>query len=101
MMFAHERKFWHGIRRFDRSLSVVTMTPEMVESENSGQVFMASRFIISPKNDFRHAREFAPTIGTDLYAPSDHRGKLPSEAFFSSGADVEQAHEMPDRIDED
>jgi hypothetical protein len=41
----------------------------MVESENSGQVFMASRFVISPRNNFDRERAFAKTIGTDIYAP--------------------------------
>src|ERR1700722_9338897 len=36
-------------------VSVVTMTPEMIERENSGQVFMAGRFLASPKHDFEHA----------------------------------------------
>jgi len=85
VMFTHERKFWKKIRCFDRSLSVVTMTPEMVESENSGQVFMASRFLVSPKNDFQHAREFVPTIGTDLYASPEHRGKTPNDIVLLGG----------------
>jgi hypothetical protein len=41
----------------------------MVEHENAGQVFMAGRFVISPVDDFKFAREFAQTIGTDRYAP--------------------------------
>jgi hypothetical protein len=67
VMFCHERKFWRAIRDFDRCLSPITMTSEMVESENSGQVFMAGRFVISSVDDFAHARSFAKTIGTDLY----------------------------------
>ncbi|WP_276571626.1 hypothetical protein [Bradyrhizobium sp. dw_78] len=41
----------------------------MVESENSGQVFMASRFVLSNRADFDAERAFAPTIGSDIYAP--------------------------------
>ncbi len=55
--------------KFDRMLSPVQMTKEMVESENSGQVFMASRFVFSLDGDFAYARSFAPSIGTDLYGP--------------------------------
>jgi len=54
---------------FDSCLSPVTFTDSLVESENSGQVFMASRFVISPRNAFAPEREFAKTIGTDIYAP--------------------------------
>jgi hypothetical protein len=39
----------------------------MVESENAAQVFMASRFIVSPRRSFDREREFAKTIGTDVY----------------------------------
>jgi hypothetical protein len=60
-----------GIQRFDRCLSPVTFTDEMVQSENSGQVFMASRFVISSRNSFDFEREFAKSIGTDIYAPKN------------------------------
>ncbi len=59
---------WETITRFDRCLSPVVFTEKMVESENSGQVFMASRFVISPRHNFDHERAFAKTIGTNLYA---------------------------------
>jgi hypothetical protein len=38
----------------------------MIESENTGQVFMASRFVISVRGGFDREREFAKTIGTNL-----------------------------------
>ncbi len=91
IMFSHERKFWKKIRQFDRSLSAAPMTSEMVESENSGQVFMASRFLVSSKNDFEHARAFALSIGTDLYAAAEHRGKTPNEVLLGSGSEPELA----------
>lgn len=52
-------------------LSPVSMTEEMVRSENSGQVFMATRFVFSNRDDFTWEREFAPTIGTDIYKPEE------------------------------
>jgi Protein of unknown function (DUF4238) len=61
-------KKWRVIEKFGDSLSPVTLTDEMVESENSGQVFMAWRFIISNRNSFQSERQFAPSIGTDVYA---------------------------------
>jgi hypothetical protein len=60
---------WLKAVRFDRCLSPVVFTDEMVESENSGQVFMASRFLFSRRNVFDAEREFAKTVGTDTYAP--------------------------------
>jgi Protein of unknown function (DUF4238) len=70
VLFCHEGKFWNRMKSLNDRLSPVLMTPEMVESENSGQVFMASRFVISPVDDFAFARDFARTIGTDTYASS-------------------------------
>jgi hypothetical protein len=45
------------------------MSDEMVQSENSGQVFMASRFIFSKQGRFEKEKAFAATIGTDIFAP--------------------------------
>lgn len=55
--------------RLDSTLSPIILTNEMVEQENTGQVFCALRFVLSRKNDFAFARAFAPTIGTDIHAP--------------------------------
>jgi hypothetical protein len=52
-------------------VSPIEFTEEMVMHENGGQVFMASRFVVSPNNDFEFAREFSPSIGTDKYASDD------------------------------
>lgn len=71
VLYCHERKYWKSIARLDRTISPVEFTDEMVEHENAGQVYMATRFVISSVNDFRFAREFAQTIGTDTYA-TDH-----------------------------
>jgi hypothetical protein len=59
---------WSKAARFDTTVSPITFTSEMVESENTGQVFMASRFVISNSEDFAAERAFARTIGTDVYA---------------------------------
>jgi Protein of unknown function (DUF4238) len=69
VMYCHERTHWEKMAEFDSCLSPINFDSEMVESENSGQVFMASRFVFSPENDFEHARKFARSIGTDLFAP--------------------------------
>jgi len=68
IMFCHERGYWKKVARLNGCLSPVYLTEEMVQSENSGQVFMARRFVISPVDDFDFARRFAKTIGTDTYS---------------------------------
>jgi hypothetical protein len=68
VMYCHPAEHpWEKLGIFDCCLSPVAFTEEMVKSENAAQVFMASRFIISRRNDFDHEREFAKTIGTDVY----------------------------------
>lgn len=59
---------YDSVAKFDNCRSPALVTSGMVESENSGQVFMATRFVFSNQNDFEFVREFAPTIGTDVYA---------------------------------
>jgi hypothetical protein len=56
---------FRALRTFADSVSPVAFTDEMVESENSGQVFMASRFLISNRPEFGTERAFAATIGAD------------------------------------
>ncbi len=70
VMYCHPRESrWEKLDRFDCHMSPVTFTEGMVESENSGQVFMASRFVISSRDSFDREREFAKSIGTDPYKP--------------------------------
>jgi len=71
VLYCKEPTYWAKIKQLDCRLSPVEFTSDMVEHENSGQVFNATRFVISPENDFGFATEFAPTIGTDIYAPKD------------------------------
>lgn len=77
VLYCHERNYWKKISQFDCTVSPVQFTDEMVEHENAGQVFMATRFVMSSVNDFRFAREFASTIGTDKYAAKDWDEGLP------------------------
>ncbi|GAA2509088.1 hypothetical protein GCM10023100_36050 [Actinocorallia cavernae] len=51
-----------NISRFDCQISPVLMTEGMVQSENSAQVFMASRFVISSQNSFSFERGFLKMI---------------------------------------
>ncbi len=70
VMYCHPKESpWEKLDRFDCCLSPVTFNDEMIESENSGQVFMASRFVISSRDGFDHERKFRQSIGTDLYEP--------------------------------
>ncbi|WP_396642492.1 DUF4238 domain-containing protein [Microbacterium sp.] len=58
-----------SIARFNNQISPVELTDGMASSENSAQVFMASRHVVSGQPDFAWAKDFARTTGTDLYAP--------------------------------
>ena len=71
ILYCKELTYWTKLKDFDCCLSPVELTSEMVEHENAGQVFMATRFVISPTSDFAFAAEFAKTIGTDIYAPGN------------------------------
>jgi hypothetical protein len=55
-LYCKEKSFWKKLKRFNNCLSPVEFTEGMVDHENSGQVFMSSRFIFSPINDFEDAR---------------------------------------------
>ncbi|SRR5258706_1887387 len=52
---------WRPLKKFKDRLSPVSFTKDMVDHENSGQVFMASRFVISSTGDFGFPRTFAST----------------------------------------
>jgi hypothetical protein len=62
---------WNGktVEQFDCRISPVLTTSEMIVNENSAQVFMASRFVVSNNSDFTEERRFAKTVSTDAYAP--------------------------------
>lgn len=68
VLYCKDQEQWKQVKAFADCLSPVEFTEGMVDHENSGQVFMASRFIISPKDDFEYAKEFVKSIGTDMYA---------------------------------
>lgn len=70
--------------RWDLRISPVTFTPELVESENLGQAFVASRFVYSCDDDFAHVQEFARTRVAatieDVLAFNDQRDASMDEA---------------------
>jgi hypothetical protein len=69
-LYCHPREGkFRNLARFNNCVSPVAMSDEMVQSENSGQVFMASRFIFSKQGRFEKEKAFAATIGTDIFAP--------------------------------
>jgi hypothetical protein len=74
VLYCKEPTHWAAVKRFDGCVSPVLFSPDMVEHENSGQAFMASRYIFSCRDDFTFVRGFIPSIGTDLYAPKSHEG---------------------------
>jgi len=70
MLYCHPREgVFRKLRKFADRLSPVVFSDEMAQSENSGQVFMASRFVLSNRADFDAERAFLTTIGTDTHAP--------------------------------
>lgn len=71
VLYCKESEYWVKLRTFDCCLSPVELTTGMVEQENTGQIFMASRFVLSPLNEFALANKFVETIGTDVYAPKN------------------------------
>jgi hypothetical protein len=76
VMYCHPKEPpWDKLGKLDCCLSPVTFAEGMVENENTGQVFMASRFVVSLRDGFDHEREFAKTIGTDLYKPHWDEGR--------------------------
>lgn len=70
MLYCHPRVGpFRKLAKFNNRVSPVVLDDAMIESENSGQVFMASRFVLSTRSDFDAERAFLPTIGTDTFAP--------------------------------
>lgn len=69
VLYCKEPEYWSAIKGADSCLSPVELTDEMVQHENAGQVFMATRHVISAFKEFSWAEEFAKSIGTDIYAP--------------------------------
>ena len=69
MLFCYPR---HGkyrqLAKWSDCLSPVPLDDGMVNSENSGQVFTASRFLFSNRNQFDDERTFAATIETNVHS---------------------------------
>lgn len=68
VMYCKERSKWEALRRFDCTVSPVILDQAMVEHENAGQAFAATRFIFSDRENFDDVRSFIPSIGTHVYA---------------------------------
>jgi hypothetical protein len=73
ILYCKEPEHWSAIRKFDSTLSPVTLTEEMVQHENSGQIFMATRHVIASTKEFSWADEFVNSIGTDIYVPTENK----------------------------
>lgn len=56
--YPNEEPWKSKVEIFADRISPVELNEEMVQSENSGQVFMAHRFVVSGINDFADEREF-------------------------------------------
>jgi hypothetical protein len=58
MLYCMEPEVWASTKRFDGSISPVTITDYIVQHENSGQVGMSTRWVFSPERDFSFAAKF-------------------------------------------
>jgi hypothetical protein len=74
VLYCKEREYWSKLKKYDLCVSPVELTDEMVEHENCGQAFTATRYLISRNSDFEDVKAFLPSIGTDLYAPGGASG---------------------------
>ena len=68
VLYCKEPGFWSKAKSHDLCVSPIKLEADMVHHENSGQAFMASRFLMSCSSDFQEVRDFIPSIGTDVYA---------------------------------
>jgi hypothetical protein len=80
LLYCHPREEpWLLFEEYDATVSTIALTEKMVVTENTAQPFMASRFVFSPENDFRNAREYMQLIEPPgVYVP--HRGSSISNA---------------------
>ena len=58
ILYCERKSLTKKLKQFNNCLSPVEFTDGMVDHENSGQVFMSSRFIFAPTNDFGDAETF-------------------------------------------
>jgi hypothetical protein len=68
VMYCFDEGLRTKVERFEDCLSPIVLDAGMVDQENSGQAFMATRFVFAPSDDLDEVRAFARTIGTDVYA---------------------------------
>jgi len=68
VLYCKEPRFWSKLEALDSCISPVVLDSDMVDHENTGQAFMASRFLVSCSSDFEKVRAFIPTIGTHMLA---------------------------------
>lgn len=62
IMYCKEPTHWAPVKRFESRLSPVRFDTAMVNHENSGQIFMATRHLIAPLGEFSWANEFVEMI---------------------------------------
>jgi hypothetical protein len=57
-LFCYERSYWQAVKRYSNHLSPVVFTKKLMKGENSGQMFVASRFVFSPKRHISFGRRY-------------------------------------------
>jgi hypothetical protein len=82
VMYAHPKQPpFQKLDHLDGTISPVTFSEEMADSENTGQAFAASRFVIGCRKQFKSVREFTKTIGTDRYEAHWRERRQRTEKF--------------------
>jgi Protein of unknown function (DUF4238) len=77
----HRHRRYKALKKFSDAVSPVIFTPDMVDHENSGQVFMASRFVVSSQPKFEFIRSF---FASNVEPPFDQKGP-PRDSKGASG----------------
>jgi hypothetical protein len=75
--YCKDRQYWKKLAEFDRSVSPVRFTPDMVNHENSGQVGMCSRFVFSRSANFAFAWEYCKAAPGVIGHDRDRFKELP------------------------
>ena len=84
VLYCKEPKYWARLKHADSCLSPVELSDEMVAHENAGQVFMATRHVVSPDSNFAWANDFAETIGTEYVWPPRGPFRCPRRCYQRS-----------------
>ncbi len=58
ILYCYEKSYWSKLKPFNNTISPVTITPEMIDHENSGHAGLSKRFIFSSENGFQEVLDY-------------------------------------------